>query len=321
MVMTDIDVLRNALAWLKTGQKIILATVIQTWGSAPRKAGSHMVIREDGVFAGSISGGCVEGAVIQEALQELDGVGREISFGISTEEAWEVGLSCGGELRVWLEAADQSILNTILCNIDQRIVCALYFSLDGSQKMQALGNIDLGREENTAKSILDSRGNALRIYYPPRRVFVIGAVHIAQAFSLMAGQVGYEVIIIDPREIFVDSQRWGDGRLRRIALYPDECLPEERLDSHDALIALSHDPKIDDIALKIGLEAGVFYIGALGSKKNHAKRCRRLMTEYDCSEAAVSRISGPIGLDIGAKTPAEIAVSILAELISYQGNR
>lgn len=313
--LTDIDVLRTALHWVQAGHQVILATVIHTWGSAPRKAGAHMTIRDDSVFVGSISGGCVEGAVIQTVLAGFDGIGQEVSFGVSTEAAWEVGLSCGGEIRVWLEYLNEAILLSVLSKIDNRIVCALYFSLDGLQRMSVQTS---WTAENSFKSILSSDGNALRIYSPSRRVFVIGAVHIAQIFSVMAKQVGYEVVIIDPRGVFIQSERWQETR--RISLYPDECLVQENLGERDALIALSHDPKIDDPALEMALKAKVFYLGALGSRKNHAKRCQRLI-DLGYSSDEVSRIHGPIGLNIGSKTPAEIAVSILAELISQQRNR
>ena len=316
MATTDADVLRVALDWLRKGHQVILATVLRTWGSAPRKAGAHMIIRDDGIFEGSISGGCVEGAVIQEAQSGVEGVGRELSFGVSTEEAWEVGLSCGGEIRIWLEPVAEDVIAPLLERILQRRRAVLQFFLDGSQKMMVLEHVEF---EGTPTSIVHNGDRGIRIYWPSRRIFVIGAVHIAQVFSVMAEQVGYEVVIIDPREIFIDKRRWGSSH-RRISLYPDECLAAENIDCHDALIALSHDPKIDDQALKIALDAEAFYIGALGSRKNHARRCQRLQL-LGCSTAQVARISGPVGLNIGSKTPAEIAVSILAELISHQGNR
>ena len=316
MATTDVDVLYTALEWAKTKSKVVLATVVQTWGSAPRKAGSHMAIREDGIFVGSVSGGCVEGEVIQRAIDGFDGVGVLLDFGVTTEDAWEVGLSCGGEIQIWLEYVQVSILQELCSKIDQRIPCAIRLSLRTVEPMLVIE----GTTEGTHKSIIDAQNDqvAIRAYYPSRRLFVVGAVHIAQTLTVMAQQVGYEVFVIDPRSIFLEKERWGD--IERIDAYPEEVFEKWTLGCQDAVVALSHDPKIDDEALEIALGSDAFYIGALGSRKNHAARCQRLI-DVGCNEEDVrTRIHGPVGLNIAAKTPSEIAVSILAQMILCQGN-
>lgn len=309
--MTDLDILSQALSWMRNGATVMLATVVDTWGSAPRKAGAQMVIRKDGVFLGSVSGGCIEGTVIQNALEHT-GTGRMLTFGVSTEDAWAVGLSCGGEISVWIEELLLDVVESLVMEIKDRHSVMLHLSLEAGTPMSLFHSCN---PLVSPKTIRQTNGSAIRRYEPARRLFIVGAVHIAQALVPMAKHVGYQVLVIDPRNIFLDEQRWGGVEM--IAEFPDEYLPSVNLGTRDAVVALSHNPTFDDDALYCALKHKVFYIGALGSRRNHVKRCVRLL-EMGCSEEQVNRISGPIGLNINAQTPAEIAVSILAEMIQFQ---
>ena len=311
MSVTDIEILQKGLLWAQEGHQVVLATVVQTWGSAPRKAGAHMVIREDGLFEGSVSGGCVEGAVLQEGLDIAKGA-RLLKFGVSTEQAWAVGLSCGGEIAIWIELLDETVIQRLVEGVNARQTVGLCLSLQAIDTMTITADWQVAP---TSKTLLQEDGRAIRVYTPTRRLFVIGAVHIAQALVPMAEQIGYSVILIDPRGIFLEEKRWGN--IQRFSDFPEEILPKQNLDRHDAVVALSHNPLFDDEAFWAALQAEVFYVGALGSRRNHEKRCLRLQ-ERGCTVEQTNRISGPIGLDIGAQTPSEIAVSIIAELIQYQ---
>lgn len=310
IAVTELEVLETGLRWIEEGDSVALATVIETWGSAPRKAGAQLVIRADGVFLGSVSGGCVEGTVIQQTMEMLAGEkhGLRLSFGVSTEDAWSVGLSCGGEISIWVERAQSSVLQGLISSIQSRIQVGLHLPM----KDEAMTVVQEWSSTPTVTSLIQPSGHALCVYTPSPRIFIIGAVHIAQALVPMVQGVGYDVVVIDPRSIFLESERW--HYVKRVSDFPEEYLPTQNLSPHDAVVALSHNPTFDDEALVLALEADAFYVGALGSRKNHAKRCERLQ-ERGLTTTQVARISGPIGLNIGAQTPAEIAVSILAELI------
>ena len=203
MVVTELEVLETAVQWMQAGQSVALATVIETWGSAPRKAGSQLVIRQDGVFVGSVSGGCVEGAVVHQTLEILaeDKNGQLLSFGVSTEDAWSVGLSCGGEISIWVERAQQIVLQELISAIHARKLVGLHLSMDDTEMV----TVDTWESEPTFKSLIQSNGQAIRVYTPSIRLFIVGAVHIAQALVPMAQAVGYHVVVIDPRAIFLES--------------------------------------------------------------------------------------------------------------------
>lgn len=310
--VTDLGLLKQAVEWQEQGYGVTLATVIDTWGSAPRKAGSWLVVREDGLFEGSVSGGCVEGAVIRDVLEGDSSQARLLTFGVSTEEAWSVGLSCGGELSIWIERATQSVLEYLICAIERRKTVGLQIDLSGVQPMCVLTDCSVLPD---SKTLRQPTGETVRVCSPARRLFVVGAVHIAQALIPMAQRVGYVVTLIDPRSIFLDDARWGS--VERNSDFPEEVFSDVNLGLYDAVVALSHNPTFDDEALWWALQSNAFYVGALGSRRNHAKRCTRLV-ERGCSPAQTDRICGPIGLNIGAQSPAEIAVAILAELIQYQ---
>lgn len=308
-----------ALDWHRSGRGAAIATVVETWGSAPRQAGSQLAISGEGELVGSVSGGCVEGAVVAEALEALeDGRPRLLSFGVSDEDAFSVGLACGGTIRVLVEpvATGDGVPETLLAELvaarAARRPVAVVTDIE-TWARQLAGPDEEGLAEmfrRDRSGMLDDRRLAV-IHNPPLRLAVIGAGHIAQPLVRMARLAGFDPFLIDPRETFASAARFPGERISHD--WPDEALAALAPDARTAVVALSHDPKIDDPALEVALRSDAFYIGALGSTRTHAKRVARLGAA-GFSEAEISRIHAPVGLDIGAVTPAEIAVATLAEI-------
>ncbi len=266
-----------------------------------------MAIAEDGRFEGSVSGGCVEGSVIAEAMALMpEGGAKLLHFAVASEDAWQVGLACGGEIEIQLVALSDDIagcISAIEYTLDRRLPQTLSVGLnDGTMKLVP------GTDGETHR--LDSDTLWLPIL-PRRHLAIIGAVHIAQHLSVMAHEAGYDITIIDPRAAFVENRGFGNAAL--VENWPDEVFRASPPDTHTAVVALTHDPKIDDAALLPALESDCFYIGALGSRKTQAARRDRL-EKSGVPEEQLGRIHGPIGLNIGAANPAEIAVAILAEI-------
>ena len=321
----ETDVMTAASRWQAADGHVALATIIETWGSAPVPVGGQMVIAKDGAFQGSVSGGCVEGDVISEAMDCLDdGKPRTLSFGVEDETAWRVGLPCGGKIRVFVErvdgAAGKAYLDRALAARKARAGLVVTTRLsDGHRTLAERGthgqHADLERRFFSGKSSLEATPDGevfVHALMPPPRVLIVGATHIAQILAEMVQLTGYQVSVIDPRTAFA-----ADARFPGIALiteWPQDALPKLGLDPYTAVAALSHVGHIDDEALKLAVKSDCFYIGALGSKRNHAKRTERLLAA-GLSTAEIARIACPIGLDIGAGTPPEIAVSVMAELI------
>ncbi|MHA7868503.1 MAG: XdhC family protein [Salipiger thiooxidans] len=305
----------TALAWHREGKGAVLATVIQTWGSAPRRVGAQLAISGQAEIEGSVSGGCVEGAVIVEALEVLEsGEARELEFGVSDNDAFAVGLACGGTIRVLVEPVGKVLteeLLTALCaaRAARRPVAYVADLETGARRLDESGHETRFRMD---RSGFEEDGRTfVAIHNPPLRLVIVGAVHIAQALVPMAKIAGYDPAIVDPRETFGAASRFPGETL--LNDWPDEAVAKLGLDGRTALVLLTHDPKLDDPALELALRSGCFYIGALGSTRTQAKRVER-MTAAGFSEAEIGRIHGPVGLDIGASGPAEIAVSILAEM-------
>jgi xanthine dehydrogenase accessory factor len=307
------DIPETALAWHRAGKGAALATVVETWGSAPRRVGSQLAISGEGEIAGSVSGGCVEGAVVAEALDAIE-AGRPVmlEYGVSDGDAFAVGLACGGTIRVLVEPVGAVMPEALLADLvlarEARVPVA-YVTGPGGRRLE--------REGHEARFRMDRSGfeedgeTFVAIHNPPLRLIVVGAVHIAQALVPMARIAGYDPVLIDPRESFASEARFpGETVLHD---WPDEGVRALGLDARTALVLLTHDPKLDDPALVEALRSDVFYIGALGSTRTHARRVARL-SEAGFTQAEIARIHGPIGLDIGAAGPAEIAVSILAEM-------
>ena len=297
------------------GQRVALATVMATWGSAPRPIGAQMLICEDGSFHGSVSGGCVEGAVILEAMEGLEvGKCRRLRYGVADADAFAVGLACGGEIELVVEPVGQG----------QGMDPALLERLAEAQAArQPIGvRLDLVSWQRdlisaqTDPSVFEA-GSGLRgdvfthIQTVPLRLVIVGAVHIAQYLAPMAQMAGYVVTIIDPRDSFASPARF-DG-YEVIVEWPEEALTRVSLDRRTAIVTLTHDPKMDTPALQYAVASDVFYVGALGSTRTHAKR-RQSMLDQGVSAAQFARIQGPVGLDIGSRSPAEIALSILAAI-------
>ncbi|WP_299962269.1 XdhC/CoxI family protein [uncultured Roseobacter sp.] len=305
----------QALAWHEAGRGAVLATVVETWGSAPRRTGAQLVIAGDGEMQGSVSGGCVEGAVVLEATEALEqGSQRLLEYGVSDGDAFAVGLACGGTIRVLVEPVGSVLPEELLRQLTQaraeRRPVAYEINLEtGARQLRTDGYPDRFAMD---RSGFEAEGAVfVAIHNPPLRLAIVGAVHIAQALVPMARIAGYDPFIVDPRAAFGSEARFPGERI--LSDWPDEALSEIGVDSRTAVLLLTHDPKLDDPALQIALKSDTFYIGALGSTRTHAARRARL-SEAGFSEADLARIHGPVGLDIGAASPQEIAVSILAQM-------
>lgn len=308
-----------ALDWHRAGRGAALATVVETWGSAPRQAGSQLVISGAGEIMGSVSGGCVEGAVVVEALEALEaGVPRLLSFGVADETAFEVGLACGGTIRVLVEPVGTAgglpvaMLETIVERRAARQAMG-YGVTPESWERRLVGADDPAVKPRfrADRSGVEESGEFITIFNPPLKMLVVGAVHIAQALVPMARLAGYDPVLIDPREAFGSARRFPGEKI--VHDWPDEALQAQGLDARTAVVTLTHDSKLDDPAIIAALASDVFYLGCLGSTRTHAKRLERLRAA-GVDEAAIARIHAPVGLDIGARSPAEIAVSVLAQI-------
>ena len=303
-----------ALAWHRDGRGAVLATVVETWGSAPRRVGSQLAISGRGEIEGSVSGGCVEGAVVTEALEALEaGQSRLLEYGVSDGDAFAVGLACGGTIRVLVEPVGAELTESLLADLvaaraARRTVAYVADLATGARHLTAT---DYPERFRMDRSGFDDDGQTfVAIHNPPLRMIVVGAVHIAQALVPMARIVGYDPVIVDPRDAFGSQARFpGETILND---WPDDAIATLGLDARTALVLLTHDPKLDDPAIEAAMASDVFYIGALGSKRTHASRVERL-TAKGIDAGRIARIHGPVGLDIGAAGPAEIALSILAE--------
>ena len=314
--MTEVDdILTPMSVWLKEKRKVALATVISTWGSAPRPVGGQMAIDSNGEIIGSVSGGCIEGAVINEGINSInDGKLRIKDYGISNDMAWEVGLACGGELKILIQPL----------NLEDKIVYSIVENIKNREPTKLIINCLTGSRHidnsiiNQISSYDKIKEEFIHVIDPKPRLFIVGAVHIAQALISLAKTADFEIILIDPREHFATKDRFPDCKI--INEWPDTALSNFILDKATHLVTLTHDPKIDDPALIYTLKKDIGYIGSLGSKKTHNKRCERLIDIGFC-QSDLSKIHGPIGLNIKAKTPAEIAISIMAEIINFRRSK
>ena len=310
MNSTDLSVLKAAVDWLKEGHPVAIATIVQTWGSAPRPVGSWLAIRQDGQVAGSVSGGCVEDDLIRRVQTEI--LTRDtpefVVYGVSQQEAARFGLPCGGTLRLLVEPRPElTVLEKLLENItSHRVTKRIVNIADGKSQLQ----------EGSRHDEFSCSDTEMCTSYGPRwRMVIIGAGQLSLYTADFALASDFEVIVIDPREEYAEGLNRADVTF--IQGMPDDVLLEIDVDSHTAVVALTHDPKLDDMALMEALKSSAFYVGALGSRNNTQKRKERLL-EFDLSKEEVERLHGPVGLYIGALTPPEIAVSILAEVIAVK---
>jgi len=284
--------------------RLAVATVVRTWNSAPRAIGSHMLIHEDGRFEGSVSGGCVEGDVLQAAAQVVtDNHHQILDFGVENETAWKVGLPCGGEIRILVQpVSPEGFAETLFAQIEE--------ARAAGDTLSTATDLETGITQ-----LAEAAGDDVWInhYGPRRRLLIVGAVQIAQSLARIACELDIEPIIIDPRERFLSADRFPD--VPRDDRWPDEAIAAHHPDSRTAIVVLSHDPKIDDPALIAASETPASYIAALGSRKSHAARMERLRAQ-GLSDEQLARIDGPAGLNIGSVGPAEIALSIAASMIA-----
>ena len=314
----DTHVLAAARKWAVAGHRFALITVARTWGSAPRPPGAWMILRDDGQVHGSVSGGCIEDDLIRRAAAgEFTGESGNTSphllrYGVTADEAHRFGLPCGGTLELVLEPAPDA---TLLEQLAQRI--------GTGQLVRRRVELSTGRvciEGGSAgESLLWDGETLVTLHGPAWRLLIIGAGQISYFLATMAQALGYRVYICDPRSEYAEG--WDVPGTERIDAMPDDAVSELGLDPRSAVVALTHDPKLDDLALLEALKSPAFYVGALGSQANSRKRRERLLRYFDLSQAEVERLHGPVGLPIGSRTPPEIAVSILAEMTALKNGQ
>jgi xanthine dehydrogenase accessory factor len=322
----EVDVLSAARNWLARDGRVAIATVVDTWGSAPVPIGGQMAVAADGNFQGSVSGGCIEGEIIMEAEDILaSGQPKRLTFGVADETAWRAGLPCGGKVQVFVERIDAKdggadlLDRAVAAGETRRGLVVRTHLADGRKEVfeRSDANLpqDIAERFRTAKSQLQETPDGdvfLHALVPPARILVIGATHIGQVLTQIARLASYEVTVIDPRTAFASADRFPDVKL--LTEWPQDALPKVGLDPYTAVVALAHVGHIDDEALKLAVQSDCLYIGALGSSRNHAKRVERLKAA-GITDSQIARIKAPIGLDIGAQTPAEVALSIMAEIV------
>ena len=331
------EVIPDIKQWQTNNKPIAIATVIQTWGSSPRKVGAKMALTPDNEISGSVSGGCVEGAVYDEGVEVLETKRPSLlHFGVADETAWEVGLACGGNIEVFVEPLHHEIFNFVSRLIAQDEAGATIIVIRGPNELlgkklavsragETLGTLGDAALDDAAMlaektavfphrlQLTEDVEIFIDTVRPAPKLVMVGGVHIAIALTSMAKTVGFRTVVIDPRRAFGSDARFPHVD-QLIQAWPDKAFAEVELTPETAVCLLTHDPKIDDPALKVILDTPVFYIGALGSRKTHAKRIERLRG-YGYDDDQINRIHGPIGLNIGAKTPEEIALSVLAQVV------
>lgn len=311
MNSTDIEVIRTALSWLDAGHRVTLCTVVKTWGSSPRPPGSLMIIRGDGQVAGSVSGGCIEDdLILRVARGELAGGRPQVTvYGESAEDVRRFGLPCGGTVQLVLEPLGiQSRLRDLLVAIES------HQRVQRRMDMRS-GLVELGAARDGDRVSFDDE-TLVTVHGPPLRLLIIGGGQLARYLASMALMLDYQVTVCEPRAEYHEG--WSEMLGVTLSnLMPDDLVLHMNLDRGSAVVAVTHDPKLDDLALMEALRTPAFYVGALGSRSNNAKRRERLL-EFEVSSAEAARLRGPVGLRLGALTPPEIALSILAEMTAMR---
>ncbi|QQA41216.1 XdhC family protein [Pelagovum pacificum] len=308
--------LETALDWYRAGKGAVIATVVETWGSSPRPVGSVLAVSGEGEMEGSVSGGCVEGAVVAEALEVVGtGESRLLTYGVSDDDAFAVGLACGGTIRISVQPVGKGIPEEIVARIVEARAARepIAYVVDTTTwERRTASPPEFAERFRLDRSGYEEDGSAfICIYNPPLRMVVVGAVHIAQHLLPMAHACGYDPLVIDPRPAFASEARFPGEDLSDE--WPDEVLAERGLDARTCVVTLTHDPKIDDPAIIAALRSDVFYLGCLGSKRTHGKRVERLKGEGFTDED-IARIHAPVGLNLGGRSPAEIAVATMAQI-------
>jgi xanthine dehydrogenase accessory factor len=310
MDSVDLEVLRHSAEWIESGRRVLLVTVVRTWGSSPRPEGAMLAVRDDGHVVGSVSGGCIEDDIIDRVRREgLTATQCEaVTYGVSADEARRFGLPCGGTIQLVIEPLTrESGILALLREIEAGHLVARRLEL-------GTGFATLHPARATDGLVFD--GRVLSTIHGPRyRMLVIGASQLSKYLAQIAVGLDYQVTVCDPREEYTET--WDIPGVTLVRTMPDDTVRAMRLDERCAVVALTHDPKLDDMALMEALKSPAFYVGALGSRANNAKRRERLR-EVDVTEAQIAHLHGPIGLYIGSRTPPEIAISILAEITAVK---
>jgi len=310
MDSVDLDVVKTALEWSRSGTCTLLATVVHTWGSAPRPVGSLMTIRADGHLKGSVSGGCIEDDLIRQVQSGSyrHTLPRILTYGMSADEAHRFGLPCGGTIKLVIETVSAaSKLTELLAVIQRRQVATRELNFHTGEVRLAQG---------AHAQALSFDGHRLVTVHGPRyRLVIIGAAQVSRYVAAMAKSLDYHVIVCDPRDEYLGEWDVDDVELSREM--PDDLILRLELDAHSAVLTLTHDPKLDDMALLEALKTPAFYVGAIGSRSNNRNRRDRLAM-FDLSDSEIARLHGPVGMYIGARTPPEIAISILAEMTALR---
>jgi xanthine dehydrogenase accessory factor len=310
MDSVDLQVLRSARQWVSDGHRVVLATVVNTWGSAPRPVGALTAIRDDGMVAGSVSGGCIEDDMIELAKSGdlVKDKPATAKYGVSAEQAKRFGLPCGGTIELVLEPLTAaSGLEELLARVERHELALRTLDM-------ATGRVTVGPAKWQDQLSFDG-AKLVSVYGPRWRLLIIGAGQLSKYLAQMAQALDYHVVVCDPRVEYADMWDIASAELTRAM--PDDVVTGMNLDGHSAVIAVTHDPKLDDLALLEALKSPAFYVGAIGSRKNNDARRRRL-ADFDLSPEEIARLHGPVGLNIGAKTPPEIAIAILAEMTAIR---
>lgn len=335
------DVMPEIDRWLAAGEPVALATVVQTWGSSPRAAGAKMAITPSGGMAGSVSGGCVEGATYEEALAALKrGEARLVHYGVADETAWEVGLACGGSIDVLVQPLDTAVYARIRANLlaerafavatvvqgpglgqavvveDAAVTGQLPAALEAEAVTAARAALTAGR---TQRAPMGQAEVFIEVSWPSPTLIVVGGVHTAIALTTLAKTLGYRTVVVDPRQAFGSEARFPHVD-QLVHAWPDDALAQVGISRATAVAMLTHDPKLDDPGLLVALRSPAFYVGALGSPGTQQKRRLRL-AEAGLTPEALARLRGPIGLDLGGRTPEEVALAIMAEIVAARNGR
>jgi xanthine dehydrogenase accessory factor len=306
----DLQVLRSARDWLKAGHRVVLATIVNTWGSAPRPIGALTAIRDDGMVEGSVSGGCIEDDMIARVRNRdlVKDTPANTRYGVSAEQAQRFGLPCGGTIELVLEPLRaESGLDELLQRVERHELVKRRLDMK-------TGVVELTAGKRSDELAFD--GDVLTSVHGPHwRLLLVGAAQLSKYLAQMAQALDYHVTVCDPREEYADA--WDIPNVKLTRDMPDDVVIAMNLDPHSAVVALTHDPKLDDMALLEALKSPAFYVGAIGSKKNNEARRHRL-AEFDLSQREIDRLHGPVGLNIGSKTPPEIAIAILAQMTAVK---
>jgi xanthine dehydrogenase accessory factor len=310
MDSVDLEVLRRSADWLDEGRRVLLVTVVKTWGSSPRPEGAMLAVRDDGLVAGSVSGGCIEDDIVERVRREGMTLAhcQAVTYGVSADEARRFGLPCGGTIQLVQEPlARASGMRTLLREIEAGHLVARRLDL-------ASGHATL-HPARAADGLAFDGATLTTIHGPRYRMLVIGASQLSKYLAEIAVGLDYQVTVCDPRDEYMEA--WDIPGVTLVRTMPDDTVVAMNLDERCAVVALTHDPKLDDLALMEALKSRAFYVGALGSRANNARRRERLR-EFDVSDDEIARLHGPIGLYIGSRTPPEIAISILAEITAVK---